>query len=124
DLVLPPGDGWDAVYLKLRRRGSFDFPVLGVAVAVRRETGVVREARVVLGAVASTPREAPAAAAALVGERLTSETITRAADAAAGPAKPLDNTDFTHPHRKRLLPGDGARPPARPGRPGGRTAAV
>src|ERR671936_1164210 len=65
-LTLPPADGWDSVYLKLRRRGSFDFPVLGVAVAVRRERDVVREARVVLGAVASTPREAPAAAAALV----------------------------------------------------------
>ena len=102
-LALPPADGWDSVYLKLRRRGSFDFPVLGVAVALRRERDVVREARVVLGAVASTPREAPAAAAALVGERLTPETITRAAEAAAGPAKPLDNTDFTHPYRKRLV---------------------
>ena len=77
--------------------------MLGVAVAVRRERDVVRDARVVLGAVASTPREAPAAAAVLVGERLTSDTITRAADAAAGPAKPLDNTDFTHPYRKRLV---------------------
>jgi 4-hydroxybenzoyl-CoA reductase subunit beta len=102
-LTLPPADGWDSVYLKLRRRGSFDFPVLGVAVALRRERDVVREARVVLGAVASMPREAPAAAAALVGERLTSDTITRAAEAAAGPAKPLDNTDFTHPYRKRLV---------------------
>jgi 4-hydroxybenzoyl-CoA reductase subunit beta len=102
-LVLPEADGWDSVYLKLRRRGSFDFPVLGVAVALRRERDVVREAHIVLGAVASTPREAPAAAAALVGERLTSETITRAAEAAAGPAKPLDNTDFTHPYRKRLV---------------------
>jgi 4-hydroxybenzoyl-CoA reductase subunit beta len=102
-LALPPADGWDSVYLKLRRRGSFDFPVLGVAVAVRREGEVVREARVVLGAVASTPREVPAAAAVLTGERLTSETITRAAEAAAGPAKPLDNTDFTHPYRKRLV---------------------
>jgi len=103
ELALPPADGWDSVYLKLRRRGSFDFPVLGVAVAVRREGDVVREARVVLGAVASTPREAPAAATALVGQRLMSETITRAAEAAAGPAKPLDNTDFTHPYRKRLV---------------------
>jgi len=101
--ALPPADGWDSVYLKLRRRGSFDFPVLGVAVALRREGDVVREARIVLGAVASTPREASAAAAALIGERLTSETITRAAEAAAGPAKPLDNTDFTHPYRKRLV---------------------
>jgi 4-hydroxybenzoyl-CoA reductase subunit beta len=101
-LALPPADGWASIYLKLRRRGSFDFPVLGVAVALRLESGVVRDARIVLGAVASTPREATAAAAALVGERLTSETITRAAETAAGPSKPLDNTDFTHPYRKKL----------------------
>jgi CO/xanthine dehydrogenase FAD-binding subunit len=62
----------------------------------------VREARVVLGAVASTPREAPKAAAALLGRPLTTETIEAAAEAAAGPARPLDNTDLTHPYRKKI----------------------
>src|SRR5262249_61138804 len=71
--------------------------------AARPETEDGREARIVLGAGASRPSEAPAAAATLIGARLTRETITRAADAAAGPAKPLDNTDFTHPYRKRLV---------------------
>ncbi|HEU5320999.1 MAG TPA: FAD binding domain-containing protein [Methylomirabilota bacterium] len=102
ELLLPPAAGWASTYLKLRRRGAFDFPVLGVAAAVRREGEVVREARIVLGAVASTPREATAAGAALVGERLTAATVARAAELAAGPARPLDNTDFTHPYRKRL----------------------
>ena len=51
---------------------------------------------------ASLPREAPKAAAVLVGQRLTAETIEAAADAAAGPARPLDNTDLTHPYRKKL----------------------
>jgi CO/xanthine dehydrogenase FAD-binding subunit len=76
--------------------------VLGVAAAVRLEGEVVREARVVLGAVASVPREAPRAAAVLVGQRLTAETIEAAAEAAAGPARPLDNTDLTHPYRKKV----------------------
>jgi 4-hydroxybenzoyl-CoA reductase subunit beta len=102
EIVLPPADGWRSAYLKLRRRGSFDFPILGVAAALRLEGDVVREARVVLGAVASLPREAPKAAAVLVGQRLTTETIEAAADAAAGPAKPLDNTDLTHPYRKKV----------------------
>src|SRR5438067_1525718 len=35
EIILPPADGWQSVYLKLRRRGSFDFPILGVAVALR-----------------------------------------------------------------------------------------
>ncbi len=102
EIVLPPADGWRSAYLKLRRRGSFDFPILGVAAAVRLEGDVVREARIVLGAVASLPREAPRAAATLVGRRLTGEVIEAAADAAAGPARPLDNTDLTHPYRKKV----------------------
>ena len=62
----------------------------------------MREARIVLGAVASVPREATRAAALLIGHRLTTEAIEAAADAAAGPAKPLDNTDLTHPYRKKV----------------------
>jgi 4-hydroxybenzoyl-CoA reductase subunit beta len=102
EIVLPPAEGWRSVYLKLRRRGAFDFPILGVAAAVRLEGDVVREARIVLGAVASLPREAPRAAAVLVGQRLTGEVIEAAAETAAGPARPLDNTDLTHPYRKKV----------------------
>ena len=102
DIQLPPSEGWRSAYLKLRRRGSFDFPVLGVAVAARIEGDVVREARIVLGAVASQPRPAEKAAAALVGQRMTLDLIGQVADLAAGPSKPLDNTDFTHPYRKKV----------------------
>jgi len=102
EILLPPADGWRSAYLKLRRRGSFDFPILGVAAALRLEGDVVREARIVLGAVASLPREAPKAAALLVDQRLTTATIEAAAEAAAGPARPLDNTDLTHPYRKKV----------------------
>jgi CO/xanthine dehydrogenase FAD-binding subunit len=38
----------------------------------------------------------------LTGERLTAELIERVADRAARPSKPLDNTDLTHPYRKRM----------------------
>jgi 4-hydroxybenzoyl-CoA reductase subunit beta len=102
DIHLPPAEGWRSAYLKLRRRGSFDFPVLGVAVAARMEGDVAREARIVLGAVASQPRPADKAAAALVGRRVTRELIAQVADLAAGPSKPLDNTDFSHPYRKKV----------------------
>jgi 4-hydroxybenzoyl-CoA reductase subunit beta len=102
EIRLPPVDGWRATYWKLRRRGAFDFPVLGVAVAVRLEGDVCREARIVLGAVASTPREAPEAARLLAGERLTPDAIERAAEAAARPSKPLDNTDLVYHYRKKM----------------------
>jgi 4-hydroxybenzoyl-CoA reductase subunit beta len=102
ELRLPPVDGWRATYWKLRRRGAFDFPVLGVAAAVRIQGGVCQDARIVLGAVASTPREVPEAARVLVGQPFDAETITRAAEAAARPAKPLDNTDLVYHYRKRM----------------------
>src|SRR6266446_6933933 len=106
---LPPADGWDAVYHKLRRRGSFDFPVLGVTVWVRWEQGAasgergrVMEARVVLGGVASWPQEVPEAGAVLVGTDLSDEGVAAAADAAYRPAKPMDNTDFDLSWRKQM----------------------
>jgi 4-hydroxybenzoyl-CoA reductase subunit beta len=45
--------GWTSTYWKLRRRGSFDFPILGVAAAVKLENEIITEARIALGAVAS-----------------------------------------------------------------------
>ena len=101
---IPSMDGWRSVYWKLRRRGSFDFPVLSVAAAARfGADGTVETARIVLGAVASRPIVAAVAAAALVGHRLTDEVIAHAADAAAKPAKPMDNTDFDLTWRKRVM---------------------
>ena len=101
-IVLPPADAWRSTYLKLRRRGSIDFPILGVAVALRMDGETVREAAITPGAIASQPRPTPAAAALLVGQRLTPELIDRVADAAFKPPKPLDNTDLTHPYRKKM----------------------
>ena len=99
---LPAPDGWDAVYHKLRRRGSFDFPVLGVAAWVQWDGARVADARVVLGGVASWPQEVPEAAAALRGTTLSPEAIAAAADAAYRPAKPMDNTDFDLSWRKQM----------------------
>ncbi len=78
--------------------------MLSVAAAARfAADGTVEAARIVLGAVASRPIVAAAAAAALVGHRLTDEVIAHAADAAAKPAKPMDNTDFDLTWRKRVM---------------------
>ncbi len=101
---LPAQDGWDAVYHKLRRRGSFDFPVLGVAAWVRwgGNGEQVTEARVVLGGVASHPLEIPEAGTVLSGSSLEPEVIAAAAEAAFRPAKPMDNTDFDLSWRKQM----------------------
>jgi CO/xanthine dehydrogenase FAD-binding subunit len=101
---LPDATGWRSVYWKLRRRGSFDFPVLSVAAALQFDSDrTVTAARVVLGAVASCPVVANEAAAALVGGVLSDAAIATAADLAARPARPMDNTDFSLIWRKRMV---------------------
>lgn len=102
DMRLPATNGWDAVYWKLRRRGSFDFPVLGVAAWIRWEGSRAAEARIVLGAVASHPLEVATAADAIVGTELDDDAIGAAADAAYKPSKPMDNTDFGLAWRKHM----------------------
>ena len=104
EVLLPQADGWKSTYWKLRRRGSFDFPVLGVAVAAKMSAdGTVEQARVVLGAVASRP-VLTKAGDLLVGKKLTDEAIAAAGAKAASAAKPMDNTDLDLYWRKDVVP--------------------
>ena len=102
-LRLPHIEGNRSAYVKLRRRGSIDFPIAGAAVALQMEGDTVARCRIVLSAVASHPLEARAADEFLTGKLLDQETIQAAAEIAAKPAKPLDNTDLTHFWRKRMV---------------------
>jgi 4-hydroxybenzoyl-CoA reductase subunit beta len=102
---LPPaGEGERASYRKLRRRGSFDFPVLGVAARVRLSRGgAVEAARIFVGGAGSRPQEARAAAEFLVGRRMADEDVVReAAGLVARVAKPMQNTDFALAWRKQV----------------------
>ncbi len=101
-VLVPPG--LRATYRKVRQRGSIDFPLLGVAAAVRTDgDGTCLEARIVLGAVASRPLRCAGAEAALSGRRLEAGAIATAAELAAAAAKPMENTDLTPLYRKRMI---------------------
>jgi 4-hydroxybenzoyl-CoA reductase subunit beta len=105
DIRLPPANGWRASYQKLRRRGAFDFPVLGVAAYV--STGsvsdrIVKDAKIVLGGIAPSPIQVTAAAQVLIGNPLNDNQIQAAAEAAYVKARPLDNTDFVYQWRKQM----------------------
>ena len=94
--------GWKSTYWKLRRRGSFDFPILGVSAAIRFSGDIVEEARLALGAVASRPFLVEKAGEFLKGKKLTDEVIAEAAHLVANRAKPLDNTDMDLYWRKEV----------------------
>jgi 4-hydroxybenzoyl-CoA reductase subunit beta len=103
DIHLPPISGWRASYQKLRRRGAFDFPVLGVAAWVQvDQAGSVEKAKLILGGIAPSPVEVVEAGEALIGQPLDDERIQAAAEAAYVKARPLDNTDFVMNWRKQM----------------------
>ena len=103
EIRLPPVGGRRAVYKKLRRRGAFDFPVLGVAAAVDLDAdGTVVRAKVVLGGIAPAPLEVEAAGRALEGGPLDDERVRAAAEACYLKARPLDNTDHLMNYRKQM----------------------
>jgi 4-hydroxybenzoyl-CoA reductase subunit beta len=104
--VTIPKQGDDArcVYLKLRRRDAFDFPVLGVAARVQMDGDKVKDARIVLNAVGPAPVRCTEAEQALIGYELKDETIEEAKNLARRGAKPLDNTDYMPSYRKKMVP--------------------
>ena len=103
EVLLDSLHGWKSAYWKLRRRGSFDFPVLSIAVAARLSRDkVVEDARIIVGAAACRPLAATDAANSLLGRPLNQQAIEEAAGIAARIAKPLDNTDFDMTWRKRV----------------------
>ncbi len=102
EVLLEPSIGWQSTYWKLRRRGSFDFPVLSVGAAAKIVGGIVENARIIVGSAASCPLEARDAQSFLRGKNLSDEVIEAAAAQTARLAKPLDNTDFDMGWRKKF----------------------
>jgi 4-hydroxybenzoyl-CoA reductase subunit beta len=103
EIHLPPTNGWRATYKKLRRRGAFDFPVLGVAARLDLSAdGTVKDAKLILGGIAPAPIEVKEAEAALIGAPLDEERMQAAAESCYQKARPLDNTDFVMNWRKQM----------------------
>jgi 4-hydroxybenzoyl-CoA reductase subunit beta len=105
EVILDAMTGWRSTYWKLRRRGSFDFPILSVAAAIRAdEGGTIEDARLVLGAVSSQPLLSSDATEFLIGKKLTDDVIEETGRIMAKLAKPRGNTDLTPIWRKKMVP--------------------
>jgi xanthine dehydrogenase YagS FAD-binding subunit len=74
--------------VKLRDRASYAFALASAAAAVVVEGGIVTEARIALGGVATVPWRAPDAEASLIGRPLTPETAAAAGRIALPNARP------------------------------------
>ena len=93
------------VYLKLPARTMVDLAVAGVAVVVTlddKERSIV-DAKIVLGAVAPTPVRARQAEDIIRGKAISRELIEKAAEAAAGEAKPISDLRGSASYRKEMV---------------------
>lgn len=104
EVIVPPSGHLRTGYRKLRRRGSIDFPILGVAAAVRVADSRCDEARIVLGAVSSAPVRASAAEERLVAEPVTPGLLEEVGELAGGAVRPMSNIDLTSRYRKKMVP--------------------
>ncbi len=94
EISLPPAPAVRSTYASIQERAAFDWPLVSAAVALRAEAGIVREARIVLGAVAPIPWRVPAAERVLVGRRLDEPALEAAAQAALAGAQPLSDNGY------------------------------
>jgi xanthine dehydrogenase YagS FAD-binding subunit len=108
DLIVSfivPSAPWTrrSLYLKIRDRESYEFALASAAVALDQANGIVRQARIALGGVATVPWRSPEAERALLGKSIDEQTATVAADAAFADAKGHGGNDFKIALGKRTL---------------------
>ncbi|MFB7507407.1 FAD binding domain-containing protein [Streptomyces broussonetiae] len=94
-VTLPPAPvAVNSRYRKVRERASYAFAIGSLAAALDVRDGVVRDARLAFGAVASRPWRAAAAERVLVGAPAGRETYAAAADAELAAARPLAHNGY------------------------------
>jgi carbon-monoxide dehydrogenase medium subunit len=102
-IVLPPRPARSGdAYLRLIPRTEMDIAVVSAGVSITLERGIVRNARVVLGAVAPTAVIVPAAARAINGTRLEEEALEKLAAACSAACSPIDDKRGTVEYRTQV----------------------
>ncbi|MBT4160633.1 MAG: xanthine dehydrogenase family protein subunit M [Gammaproteobacteria bacterium] len=89
-------------YLRFIPRTEMDIAVVGCAVSLTLARGVVKTARVALGAVAPTVVLVPEAARALIGTKLDDNALEKMAAACSAACDPIDDKRGTIEYRTRV----------------------
>jgi xanthine dehydrogenase YagS FAD-binding subunit len=94
EIRVPAAAGWKSAYHEIRERAAFDWPLVAAAIALEIAGGVVKDARVVLGQVATIPWRSAPAEKALVGQPLNAGTADTAGRAAVEGAQPMSQNGY------------------------------
>jgi xanthine dehydrogenase YagS FAD-binding subunit len=92
-----------SVYLKARDRQSYEFALASAAIALDIQDGVVRDARVALGGVATLPWRAREAEALIRGQKFDDTLAQRVAEAAFADSKTRKHNAFKVALGKRVV---------------------
>jgi xanthine dehydrogenase YagS FAD-binding subunit len=94
-VLLPPTEqGFHSSYRKVRARGSWDFALAGVALALRFHERRVASARIVLSGAAPIPWRCPDSEKVIMGQSLDDQIIAQAAAAAMREARPMRHNEY------------------------------
>lgn len=93
EIIVPAAEPHSATY-EVRQKEALDWPLAAAAVVLTMKGTAVGSAKVVLGHVAPTPWEAPAAEKALIGKTITAATAEAAGKAAVEGAQPLSQNTY------------------------------
>src|SRR5262249_33163563 len=103
-IFLPEASsGWKGSYMKLRIRGSIDYPLAGVAVALKKNGGPIEAARVAVTAVNPAPLLVAAAEQALGGKEVDEQLAALGGGLVAKTAKPLTTSALTPEYRREVV---------------------
>jgi 4-hydroxybenzoyl-CoA reductase subunit beta len=104
EVRIPPSDGAVGVYEKLRVREGMDFPMAGVAVMLKRNrSGTIEQAKLVLGAVGSSPIEISNAARLLEGHKPTDDLLQSVSREAVDRVQPVGNLAMNTSYRRKMV---------------------
>jgi len=93
-VILPPPDDVKSGHYEVRYKASHDWPIAFATVLLSMSGSTVKNARVVMGAVAPVPWRSRPAEEALTGKPITEDTAAAAADAALQDARPLKQNAY------------------------------
>ncbi|HHU76630.1 MAG TPA: xanthine dehydrogenase family protein subunit M [Firmicutes bacterium] len=103
EFVIPDGNFTGSTYMKFGLRASGALAVVGVAAAVQVEDGVIKDARIVLGAVSPTPVRAKKAESFLKDKQASEELFAEAGVIASGECKPISDIRASAEYRKDMV---------------------
>lgn len=100
-LPAPVKNTGDA-YLRFIPRTEMDIAVVGAGICLTLEDGVIKKARVALGAVAPTAILVPEAAKAIIGTKLDKKALANLAAACSAACRPIDDKRGSAEYRTRI----------------------